>query len=65
MPAIRSRIASETAYGGWADATTSHIRLISDLSRGNPQQGLGLSLERHAQIYARHKHVTGTEFCPR
>jgi hypothetical protein len=29
----------------------------------NPQQGLGLTEERHAQIYARYKHISRTEFC--
>jgi hypothetical protein len=29
----------------------------------NPQQGLGLAEERHAQIYAHDKHIGRTEFC--
>jgi len=29
----------------------------------NPQQGLGLTEERQAQIYARDKYIGRTEFC--
>jgi hypothetical protein len=29
----------------------------------NPQQGLGLTERRHAQIYARNKHIGRTQFC--
>ena len=79
---VRSRVASETTYSGWADTTTwpglpplasygvgrGHpgVKWLAPSFRAeprNPQQGLSLTKERHAQIYARDKHVSRTEFC--